>query len=114
MKIFILTVILFFAASNYTKISDDCKCKGIPLYGRVKVVDYNADFKVQVVKYLPDLKVQKVERLPDKCGKWQFVERHPDFTVQFIDQNHVADFKIQYVESHPGSPYPAAPILPQK
>jgi hypothetical protein len=79
---------------------EDCSCKNIALYGKVKVVDSFADIKVQVVSSFPDLKVQVVSSFPDRCGKWQFVDSFPDFTIQFVES--FPDLKIQFVESFPG------------
>lgn len=81
-------------------IEGDCTCKGIPLYGRVKVVENFADFKVKIVSSFPDLKVKTVSSFPDDCGEWQFVESFLDFTIQFVES--FPDFTIQYVESFPG------------
>jgi hypothetical protein len=80
----------------------DCKCKGISLYGRVKVVETHADFNVRIVEQHPDLRVQKVSGFANECGRWQFVETHPDFTVRFVKTH--PDFDIIYVSSHPGIP----------
>ncbi len=80
----------------------DCRCNGIALYGKVRVVRYKADFKVRVVSYNADLKVEKVAYAPNRCGKWQFVEHSEDFTVQFVDYGE--DFTIQYVEYKAGMP----------
>ena len=81
-------------------IDDDCRCEGIPLYGRVKVVEAFADFKVKIVSSFPDLKVKTVSAFADECGEWQFVESFPDFTVQFVES--FPDFTIQFVENFPG------------
>lgn len=81
-------------------IDDDCRCEGIPLYGKVKVVEAFADFKVKIVGSFPDLKVRTVSAFADECGEWQFVESFPDFTVQFVES--FPDFTIQFVENFPG------------
>ena len=73
----------------------DCKCMGISLHGRVKVVEAHADFRVKVVDAHPDLKVKKVGYNSNRCGEWRFVDNHPDFSVRFVDAHE--DFKIQYV-----------------
>ena len=107
--ILFLSIICFSQSLDSRKsISSDCRCNSVKLYGRVKVVKYNADFKVKIVTHHPDLKVQKVESFPNSCGKWQFVEHAPDFTVQFVDYG--ADFEIQYVKSFPGT----SNLLPKK
>lgn len=81
-------------------VGEDCSCKGIPLYGRVKVVEAFADFKVKIVSSFPDLKVKTVSAFADECGEWQFVESFPDFTVQFVES--FPDFTIHFVENFPG------------
>lgn len=99
--ILILSVLLLpLMAGEKDFVSADCKFRGIPLYGKVKVVERGADFKVKIVSSFPDLKVKLVESFPDKCGKWKFVESFPDFTVQFVES--FPDFTIKYVESFPG------------
>ena len=79
----------------------DCTYNGIPLYGKVQVVEHFADFNVQVVEHFADLDVKVVKHFPDSCGKWIFVTSFPDFKISFV--NHFADFKIHYVNSFPGA-----------
>ena len=80
----------------------DCKCKGVPLYGKVKFVNSFPDFKVKIVESFPDLKVKIVDAFPDACGKWKIVDAFPDFTVQIVES--FPDFTIKMVESFPGMP----------
>lgn len=80
---------------------ESCTYQGIPLYGRVKVVDFLADFDVRVVDFLPDLRVQIVDYLPISCGKWEFVDFLWDFTVRFVD--YLGDIDIQFVDYLPGT-----------
>ncbi len=99
-------ILLFVAIAAFALQSDavtrDCKCNSIPLYGKVKVVEHNADFKVQIVNSFQDLNVQDVKSFPNECGKWQFVESFPDFTVQYVTA--FPDFKIKFVKAFPGKP----------
>ncbi len=81
---------------------DSCTYKGVPLHGKVKVVNSFADFKVRVVESFPDLNVKVVNSFPDHCGEWMFVESFPDFTIQYV--NSFADFDIKLVNSFPGVP----------
>ena len=60
----------------------NCEFNGVPLYGKVKVVESFPDFKVKIVN-----------SFPDKCGRWKFVESFPDFKVKFV--NSFPDFTIQ-------------------
>jgi len=110
-KIFICFVLFFVLSGLGTENNDDtqknpfdtknCACKGIPLNGKVKIVNAFPDFKVKTVNSFPDLKVKTVTAFPKKCGEWQFVESFPDFTVQFVDA--FPNFTIQFVESFPGT-----------
>ncbi len=102
----ILAALILCCSSLYVSaggnISSDCTYKGIPLYGRVKIVDFMPDFRVQQVDFMPDLRVKKA-LIPSSCGEWQFVDTVPDFTIQFVD--FVPDFTIQYVDFMPGMSY---------
>lgn len=80
----------------------DCTCKGIRLYGKVKLVTSFPDLKIKPVTAFPDIRVQQVSAFPDRCGKWQFVDAFPDFTVQFVDS--FPDLKVQFVDTFPGKP----------
>ncbi len=85
------------------KIACDCTYKGKKLYGKVKFVTFNPDFKIRTVSFLEDLKVQKVTIFPNSCGKWQVITTGiPDFTVQEVTV--FEDFKIRYVTVFPGLP----------
>ena len=42
----------------------DCAFEGIPLHGRVKVVDSFPDFTIRYVDGFPDLKITFVESFP--------------------------------------------------
>ena len=79
---------------------ETCTLNGKRLYGRVKVVDVNADFRVKIVTAhtITDLNVLVVNAWPDECGLWQFVEANEDFTVQFVDA--FPDFSIMYVNAY--------------
>src|SRR5690606_22153143 len=77
-----------------------CSCKGIPLNGKVKVVEHFADFKVSIVNSFSDIDVKVVTSFPDDCGELQFVEHFPDFTIQYVSS--FPDFTIRMVEHFPG------------
>lgn len=79
---------------------EKCTFNGKPLYGRVKIVEYAADFNVKVVEYSADLDVKIVEYSADRCGEWKIVESAPDFTIRLVE--YAPDFKIRFVESAPG------------
>ena len=79
---------------------EKCTYNGIPLKGKVKIVNSFPDFKVKVVSSFPDIEVKTVTSFPNRCGEWQFVESFPDFTIQFVES--FPDVKIRFVESFPG------------
>ena len=85
--------------ANASNISS-CTYNGIPLYGKVKVVNAFPDIKVKVVSSFEDLDVQKVSTFADKCGKWQFVDSFSDFKIQFVDS--FPYITIKFVQSFPG------------
>jgi hypothetical protein len=94
---FILVILLAsFSGEGIT----NCKCKDIPLYGKVKIVEHHEDFKVRLKTSDADLYVQTVEHHPNECGKWQFVSHHEDFSIRLVE--HGEDFSIRYVTSNPG------------
>lgn len=86
--------------ASAASISSNCTLNGVPLYGKVKIVDSFPDFKIKIVSSFADLKVKQVSAFPDSCGKWQIVNSFPDFKVQFVDS--FPDFTIKYVDSFPG------------
>jgi hypothetical protein len=100
--ILVLLMVLFFTMNISTagEISPSCTYNGIPLYGKVKIVESFADIKVKVVENFPDLKVKNVQSFPDSCGKWKYVESFPDFKIKFVDS--FPDIKIKYVDSFQG------------
>ncbi len=85
------------------KIGSSCRFQGVPLYGRVKVIESGrADFKVKIVNSFADLHVKDVSSFPNSCGLWKYVNSSPDFTVKFVDS--FPDFTIREVRSFPGVP----------
>ena len=94
-------VTLIVASNSFANpIAADGTFKGIPLWGKVKIVNAFPDIKVQVVDAFPDLKVQRVDAFPDSLGKWQFVTSGEDFKIQFV--NAFPDIKIKFVTAFPG------------
>lgn len=79
-----------------------CTFDGLPLHGRIQVVQSFPDLKVQVVDNFPDLRVQVVENFPDRCGQWQFVEAFPDLKIQYVSA--FPDLKIEFATAFPGIP----------
>jgi hypothetical protein len=82
--------------------SQTCSYNGIPLFGKVKIVENSGDIAVKIVESFPDLGVNVVESYPDECGEWEFVESSPDFTIKFVES--FSDLDIKFVDSFPGLP----------
>lgn len=100
-KLILITILLLTANRSWAgTISSDCSYNGIPLYGKVQIVDRFPDIKIKIVDSFPDLKVKNVQSFPNSCGKWQYVDRFPDFKIKFVDS--FPDLKIKYVDSFPG------------
>ncbi len=101
--IFLLSAFLFFGSIGICRagnVAPNCTYNGIPLYGKVKVVDSFEDIKVKVVNNFEDLKVKPVQHFANSCGQWQFVENFEDFKVKFVD--HFEDISIKYVDFFEG------------
>lgn len=103
MKKILLIFILFVALSQVSfagQVAPDCTYKGIPLYGKVKIVQNFEDFKVKRVDNFQDIKIKRVDNFPNSCGKWQFVDNFEDFKIKFVD--NFEDFKIKFVDNFEG------------
>lgn len=104
----LLIQFMCFSAIGYTQSSnknsglheEKCTYNGIPLYGKVQIVEHFADFKIEIVEYFADIHVDTTQHFPNECGEWQLVEHFPDFTIQIVD--NFGDFTIKYVEQFPG------------
>lgn len=81
-------------------VSPNCTYNGMPLYGKVKIVEHFEDIKVKVVDHFEDLKVKPVQHFADSCGQWQFVDNFEDFKVKFVDT--FEDISIKYVDFFEG------------
>jgi len=102
-KYLYLAFCLIFLAANLSTASEvtpNCTYNGVPLYGRVRVVENFEDFKVKVVDNFEDLKVRKVHYFPNSCGRWEFVNSFEDFKIKYVD--NFEDFKIRFVNSFEG------------
>lgn len=98
--VLLLSLFLIANISMAGTVSSSCTYNGIPLYGKVKIVNRFPDIKVKIVNSFPDLKVKNVQSFPTSCGKWQYVDSFPDFKIMFVDS--FSDIKIKYVDSFSG------------
>lgn len=90
--LFLIVFVAWAFVPSSSPIKPDCTCKGIKLWGRVKVVEAHEDFKVRISEH-PDLRV-KLTNLPGKCGEWYFVDVHQDFSIRFVESHE--DFEIEF------------------
>lgn len=81
-------------AATAVAVTDWSKClyNGKYLVGRVKVVTYNADYRVQLVNRDANLVIYQSGPRSTTCGQWQFVNINHDFSIQLV--NDAADFTI--------------------
>ena len=82
------------------RINSDCTYNGVPLYGKVKITDSFADFKVRKSSPFCDLAVKEVRAFADSCGEWEFTDTFEDFSVSFVDA--FEDFSICMTDAFPG------------
>ena len=82
------------AAAAVVAVTDWSKClyNGKYLVGRVKVVTYDADYRVQLVNRDANLVIYQSGPKAATCGQWQFVNINHDFSIQLV--NDAADFTI--------------------
>ncbi len=98
--LFLIFLISLSEAAFAGKVAPDCTYKGIPLYGKVKIVQNFEDFKVKRVDNFQDIKIKRVDYFPNSCGKWQFVDNFEDFKIKFVD--NFEDFKIKFTDNFEG------------
>jgi hypothetical protein len=101
MKAFTIFVVLLIHCHCFSQEINPYTCtfKGKKLYGKVKVVTSNPDFKVRIVDYSEDISVKNTENDPSRCGEWKFVEYSEDFKVRFVTSGE--DFTIKYTTYDP-------------
>lgn len=96
----VLILALSFPLAAFVGDVSGCSYNGVPLYGKVRIVEHFGDFKVREVQHFGDLKVEMVSFAPDRCGKWELVSIGEDFIVEFVSIGE--DFTIEYVTIAPG------------
>ena len=105
--LYIITLLLTlgtFAFANNNINKNDCSItvngKTFKLFGKVEIVDSDADNKVQIVDDFADIKIEIVENFPEDCGQVQIVDVFPDVKVQIVE--NFADIKVEIVDDFPG------------
>ena len=67
---------------------------GKKVYGKVKVVSSNQDFKVKIVNSSEDISIVKTEHSPSNKGEWQFVESGEDIKVKLVSSGE--EFTVKF------------------
>ena len=80
----------------------DCTFDGIPLWGKVEVVEAFGDIQVEEVSAFADLDVEQVDAFANECGEWEMVDAFGDFTIEIVDS--FGDIEVRYVDAFPGIP----------
>lgn len=81
--------------NDHQNLSKRCIFNGKKIYGRVRVVEYDADFKVKLVERDEFLSIKLVTtESPNECGFWKMVDSSEDFSVQFVEYGE--DFSIRF------------------
>jgi hypothetical protein len=94
--LFIFLLLPIMAAKNANEPIEDCKCKGIKLYGTVKIVESHEDLEVRIVESHEDLEVRIVDFQPTECGQWRIVDSHEDFCIRIVDSHE--DLSVRFVD----------------
>lgn len=98
--ILLLTLNLIILSAHAGNVTSACTYNGIPLYGKVRVVDSFEDFRVRVVSTFEDLRVRPVSSFARNCGQWEFVNSFEDFKIKYVDS--FEDFSIRFVDTFEG------------
>ncbi len=83
------------------KITKTCTLNGKKLYGKVKVVQNFADFKVKTVR-TSSISRCSSSRTSRRLRQVAAGRELPDFTIQYVE--NFPDFQIKNVEHFPGVP----------
>lgn len=70
------------------------------IFGRVRVVEEEGQYRVREVAVGEDLRVRRVGVGPKKVGQWEIVNHGEDFTVQFVGVGE--HFTIRFVNVDEG------------
>lgn len=73
------------------------------MFGRVRIVEKDAHFRVREVRVGEDLKVRRMGIASSRPGQWEFVQHGEDFTIQLVGVGE--HFTIRFVELNEGLAY---------
>ena len=88
------------ALCGFVGSDSDRKAKAARCYGRIKITNVGADFRVRCVSIGADLRVEIVPLAANSPGLWEIVEIAEDYSVEFVEIGE--DFSIEFVNIAPG------------
>lgn len=74
--------------------------KAAKCYGRIRITNSGADYRVRKVSSGADLRVEVVSIAPTSPGRWEIVEIGEDYSVEFVEA--FEDFTVEFVNIDPG------------
>ena len=84
-----LIILLFLPVIMYSQ--DACT-----IYGKIKFVEFNEDYRVKIVHFNEDVKVKFVDRFHERSGRWEIVDMFEDYKIKLVKYD--PDFTIKEVE----------------
>ena len=88
-----LIILLFLPIVMYSQ--DVCT-----IYGKIKFVEFNEDYRVKIVHFNEDVKIKFVDRFHERSGRWRVVDAFEDYKIKLVKYN--PDFTIKEVEFFEG------------
>ena len=88
-----LIILLFLPIIMYSQ--DACM-----VYGKIKFVEFNEDYRVKIVNFNEDVKVKFVDRFHERSGRWEIVDMFEDYKIKLVKYD--PDFTIKEVDFFEG------------
>ena len=70
------------------------------IYGKIKFVEFNEDYRVKIVHFNEDVKVKFVDRFHERSGRWEIVDMFEDYKIKLVKYD--PDFTIKEVDFFEG------------
>ena len=70
------------------------------VYGKIKFVEFNEDYRVKIVHFNEDVKVKFVDRFHERSGRWEIVDMFEDYKIKLVKYD--PDFTIKEVDFFEG------------
>ena len=63
------------------------------IYGKIKFVEFNEDYRVKIVHFNEDVKVKFVDRFHERSGRWEIVDMFEDYKIKLVKYD--PDFRLR-------------------